>query len=123
MASPQLQWSAAEVSGGVLKVPIEGDRPKGWKDKFAQVVALLGGGPGGEVVCKSGSVRVTDIADGSEESVHHFLESVMQETNASFVSDEDSDETDEHADDDEDSGEDADDADARLTDSFRNFAG
>jgi hypothetical protein len=122
MASPQLQWSAAEVSGGVLTVPIEGDRPKGWKDKFAQVVTLLGGGPGGEITYKSQSVRVTDIADGSEESVHHFLESVMQETNAAFAADEDSGETDEPDDTDQAGDEGADDTDARLTEGFRHFA-
>ncbi len=123
MASPNLQWNAAEVSGGVLTVPIEGDRPKGWKDRFGQVVTLLGGGPAGEVSCKSGNVRVTEVTDGSEENVHHFLESVMQETNAALATDAEDDEpgdAEEHA----GSGdESADDADARLTEAFRNFAG
>ena len=123
MASPNLQWNAAEVSGGVLTVPIEGDRPKRWKDRFGQVVTLLGGGPAGEVTCKSGNVRVTEVTDGSEESVHHFLESVMQETNAAFATDAGDDgpgDAEEHA---GFGDESADDADARLTEAFRNFAG
>lgn len=123
MAPPHLQWNAAEVSGGVLTVPTEGERPKGWKDKFDQVVTLLGGGPGGEVTCKSGTVRIAGVADGTEESVHHFLESVIQETNAAFGTEdepdrpEDADETDETGD------NSADDADVRLTEAFRHFAG
>jgi hypothetical protein len=123
MAPPSLQWSSAEVSGGVLTVPIEGERPKGWKDKFAQVVTLLGGGPGGEVSCKSGKVRITEVADGTEESLHHFLESVMQETNAAFGAPDEPDQpgdADEGGESDDDS---ADDSDARLTETFRNFAG
>ncbi len=123
MASPNLQWNAAEVSGGVLTVPIEGDRPKGWKDRFGQVVTLLGGGPAGEVSCKSGNVRVTEVTDGSEESLHHFLESVLQETNAAFAADVEHDETEDAGEHTGSGEESADDADARLTEAFRNFAG
>ncbi len=49
MVPPQLQWHAAEVNGRVLSVPIEGERPKGWKSRFQRVVMLLGAGPWGEV--------------------------------------------------------------------------
>jgi hypothetical protein len=121
MASPTLRWSAAEVNGGTLTVPIEGDRPKGFKSKFEQVVTLLGGGPWGAVALKSGRVRVTEIADGSEEELHHFLEAAMQEANAAFQTGD----GDAGRDDEEDDGGpegDADDADARLTRTFRGFA-
>lgn len=121
MAPPRLQWSAAEVNDGVLMIPIEGDRPKGWKRKFEQVVTVLGGGPSGEVVCKSGSVRVSAVVEGSEESLHHFLEAVIQETNSALGA---GDEPGEPDDDGEGPAEqDVDDADARLTDAFRAFAG
>jgi hypothetical protein len=123
LASPKLQWSAAEVTGGALTVPVEGDRPNGWKDKFENVVTLLGGGPWGEVVCRSGNVRVTEVAAGGEESLHHFLEAVVQETNAAFATDDEPGEA--HDDDDAAGPEDgeADDADARQTEAFRNLAG
>jgi hypothetical protein len=117
MVPPQLQWNAAEVNGGVLSVPVEGDRPKGWKGKFQRVVALLGGGPWGEVAYKSGSIRVTEVADGSADSLHHFLEAAMQETNAAFGADQPGAGQ-------EDAGPEElthDDADARLTEVFRNF--
>lgn len=121
MAIPTLQWSAAEVKGGVLTVPVEGDRPKGWKTRFGTVVTLLGGGPWGDVTYKSGAVRVTEVVEGSEESLHHFLEAAIQETNAAFESDAEDEAPDE--DEDEARGEDADDGDARLTEAFRNFSG
>lgn len=123
MASPSLQWSAAEVTGGTLTVPIEGDRPKGWKDKFQQVVTLLGGTEWGTVAYKSGTIRVRDIGEGSEESLHHFLEAAMQETNAAFATEDAASEGDEAEDEDDSSDGDADDTDARLTEAFRNFSG
>ncbi len=123
MAPPQLRWNAAEVNDRVLSVPIEGERPKGWKSRFQRVVTLLGGGPWGEVDCKSGNIRVTEVADGSEESLHHFLEAAMQETNAAFATGDDAEQPDGGQD--EAGSEDGDrhDADARLTEAFRNFAG
>lgn len=121
MAIPTLQWSAAEVKGGVLTVPVEGDRPKGWKTRFGTVVTLLGGGPWGDVTYKSGAVRVTEVVEGSEESLHHFLEAAIQETNAALGASEEPDEPDDDGE--EPGGGDVDDADARLTDAFRGFAG
>jgi hypothetical protein len=122
MAPPSLQWSAAEVTGGTLTVPIEGDRPKGWKDKFQQVVALLGDTQWGEVTYKSSTILVREISEGSEESLHHFLEAVMQETNAAFATEEAG--SNDEAEDEGDSADgDADDTDARLTEAFRNFGG
>lgn len=125
MESPRLDWSAAEVSDGVLTVPIGGETPKGFKDKFEQVVRLLGGGQWDEIVCKSGQVRVRGVTDGSEESLHHFLEGAMQEANAAFDTgaDEQAD-GDDSGDDvaEEQAEDDADDPDARLTERFRGFA-
>lgn len=121
METPRLDWSAAEVSDGVLTVPIGGETPKGFKDKFEQVVGLLGGGEWDEIVCKSGRVRVRGVTDGGEESLHHFLEGVMQETNAAFDTGEDAESpADENGD--EDAGDaDEDGADARMTERFRGF--
>lgn len=123
METPRLDWSAAEVSDGVLTVPIGGETPKGFKDKFQQVVSLLGGGEWDEIVCKSGQVRVRGVTDGGEESLHHFLEGVMQETTAAFDTDEDG-ESPADENDDEAAGEAAEDegdADARMTERFRGF--
>ena len=121
MDAPTLQWSAAEVRHGTLTVPIEGDRPKGWKSTFDQTVRLLGGGAWGEVSLKKAKVKVADVPEGSEGDLRFFLEGVVQQANATHVEpDEDADET---GDEDSDAnGDDADDADTRMTARFRDAA-
>jgi hypothetical protein len=119
MEPPTLQWSEAQVRDGILTVAIDGDRPKGWKATFGQTVRLLGGGNWGEVSCKGGTVRVTDVTEGSEDELHHFLEGVVQQANAVHVAPEDdADEQDEGPDEERD---DDDDADARMTSRFQEF--
>lgn len=121
MDAPTLQWSAAEVRSGTLTVPIGGDRPRGWKSTFDHTVRLLGGGNWGEVSLKKTKVKVSDLAEGSEEEVRFFLEGVVQQANATHVeADEDSDEA-SGDDDSADDGDDADDADTRMTSRFRDF--
>lgn len=121
MTAPTLQWSAAEVRDGTLTVPIDGDRPKGWKATFEQTVRLLGGGSWGEVSLKRGTVRVAAVAEGTEDELRHFLEGAVQQANATHVDPEDEeDQADEP--DDEHAG-DGDDADARMTSRFRDFGG
>jgi hypothetical protein len=117
MDVPTLQWSAAEVRNGTLTVPIEGDRPRGWKSTFDHTVRLLGGGSWGEVSLKKAKVKVADATEGTEDELRFFLEGVVQQANATHVeADEDSDET---GDEDSNGGDDADDADARMTSRFR----
>ena len=117
MDAPTLQWSAAEVRSGTLTVPIEGDRPRGWKSTFDHTVRLLGGGSWGEVSLKKATVKVADVTEGTEDEVRFFLEGVVQQANATHVEvDEDPDET---GDEDSNGGGDADDADTRMTSRFR----
>lgn len=123
MEIPRLQWSEAVVEDATLTVPVVGERPKGWRDSFDHTVALLGGGRWGEVRCKSGTVRIEDVPPGEEESVHHFLESVMQQANAKLVAEQEdeavrpADSGEAEAPEDDDEG-----ADARMTEAFRGFA-
>ena len=120
MDAPTLQWSAAAVEDGVLTVEVEGDRPKGWKSTFAQTVKLLGGGDWGTVSLKRGTVRVTDVSEGIEAELHHFLEAAVQQANATHVEPDDAaDDTDESESETGDEGDD--DADARMTAHFRDF--
>jgi hypothetical protein len=122
MDAPTLQWSGAEVRDGVLTVAIDGDRPRGFKPAFARTVMLLGGGPAGAVTLKGAAVRVRDVGEGSEETLRHFLESVLQEVNTALVPD-DSDEDGPGDDADvDDADDDADDPDARMTERFRGFS-
>ncbi|HWE10419.1 MAG TPA: hypothetical protein VG325_13780 [Solirubrobacteraceae bacterium] len=120
MESPKLQWSAAEVSEGVLTVAIDGDRPKAWKNGFEQVVTPLGGGQWGEGVCKPGKARASGVADGREDRLHHYPEGVMQEANAAFDTTDGRDERDDGGPGDSDQ-DGADNSDARMTERFRNL--
>jgi hypothetical protein len=120
MEAPVLQWSAADVRHGTLTVPIEGDRPKGWKSTFEHTVRLLGGGAWGEVSLKKQKVTVTDVPEGGEEELRFFLDGVLQQANATHL--EPGEDTDEHDEDDSaDDAESGDDADARMTSRFRDF--
>ena len=123
MEAPRLEWSAAAVRDGTLTVELVGDRPRGWKATFRRTAKLLGGGGWGEVSLKGPKVKVADVPDGDEEELRFFLESVVQQANATHVPDEDDDAEDE-ADEGDDAGADADDGDdpdARMTARFRAF--
>jgi hypothetical protein len=121
MEPPTLQWNEAQVRDGTLTVAIGGDRPKGWKATFGQTVRLLGGGNWGEVSCKGGEVRVSDVAEGSEDELRHFLEGVVQQANAIHVVPEDDADDEEDEGPDEERDADGDDADARMTSRFQEF--
>jgi hypothetical protein len=115
---PTLQWSGATVSDGVLVVEVVGDRPQGWKTAFVRTAKLLDTGRWRDLTLKAGRVRVAGVDEGSEETLHHFLESVMQEANKSLV-----DEDEHEAEDGDDAAQDGqgDDADARMTERFRSL--
>jgi hypothetical protein len=119
MEIPQLQWSGATVADGVLVVEIVGDRPKGWKTAFERTAKLLDMGRWGDLRLKGAKVRVGGVDEGDEESLHHFLESVMLEANKMLVAeadDDDAPDTDASADEDDEA-----DADARMTERFREY--
>ena len=120
MEVPRLEWSAAAVRDGTLTVEIAGDRPRGWKATFGRTVKLLGGGDWGEVSLKGAQVKVTDVPEGGEEELRFFLESVVQQANATHVDTDDDAEGASHEDADEGEG---DDADARMTSRFRDLGG
>ena len=119
MEIPKLRWSGATVSDGVLVVEVTGDRPKGWKTTFDRTAKLLDTGRWDDVRLKGGKVRVGGVDEGSEDSLHHFLEAVVQEANATLVAEQ----VDGAAVPDERSDGDGEDdtADARMTERFRDF--
>jgi hypothetical protein len=119
MEAPRLEWSAAAVRDGTLTVELAGDRPRGWKATFRRTAKLLGGGDWGEVSLKGAKVKVSDVPDGVEEELRFFLESVVQQANATDLQSKD--DADDEPDERDDPGE-GDDADARMTARFRAFS-
>ena len=119
MPAPRLDWSTATVKDAKLTVELEGKPPSGWKQGFATTVRLLGSGEWGEVTLKKKTVRVKGVVDGEEERLRHFLDSVVDQANASHPSEPDQakDEAGTAAE-----SEDAKGPDAEMTARFRAFA-
>jgi hypothetical protein len=123
MSEAKLDWSTAKVKDAKLSVDIVGDIPSGWKDSFDTTARLLGrSGDWGEVALRrKKSVTVDDVTPGSEDRLRHFLESVVEQSNADHRQDDDED--DEQRDDEADESDDEDAGpDAQMSDRFRSFA-
>lgn len=118
MALVTLDWSSAEVRGGDLEVALQGDLPKPWHEAFDRTVALLHGGEWGKVKLKKDRVRVQEVTEGCEDRLRHFLESALQQANASAGLRED-----EAQDEAGDEDDEPDSLDAAMTEKFRSFAG
>jgi hypothetical protein len=126
MPAVKLKWSSAQVEDARLTVELEGDPPKGWKQSFETTAKLLDNGSWGEVKLKKGTVRVDDLGEADPEKLRHYLESVVEQANATTgaeAEDEDEDEDDEsEARDDEDESQSRDDGgDSEMTERFRSF--
>ena len=67
-----------------LVVELTGAGSKSWKQRFEGVVAMLGTANQrwGEVRVTRNGIEVADVAQGSEEELHHFLETVALQVNA-----------------------------------------
>ena len=112
-----LRWETAEVDGARLTVALGGTVDKAWRRSFDATVTLLGEREWGEVALRKQTVRVGDVRPGSEETLRHFLESVVLQANASRGVDQD------------DAGDgldperaEGDDPGAQMTERFRSFA-
>jgi hypothetical protein len=119
MSAAKLNWTTATVADAQLRVGLEGEIPKGWKDSFETTARLLGRGEWGEVRVKKQTVRVSDVTPGTEEKLHHYLESVIAQANADHPPAESEQEP---ADEDQEA-EAGDGPDAEMTDRFRSFGG
>ncbi len=117
MSGVTLDWSSAEVRDGKLEVALRGELPKGWKDGFVRTVALLHGSEWGKVTVKKDRIRVHDVAEGDEDRLRHFLESVVLQANATAEPDE----AEAHEDGDADADEPSN-LNTAMTERFRSFA-
>jgi hypothetical protein len=120
-----LDWSTAEVKNGVLSVGLDGERPKGWNKTFAATAAMLGGGTWSKVALRKDRIKVTGVTPGVEDKLHHFLESVVLQTNADHApeTEDDSDgDGEQELEQESGQGDSDDDPDSELTSRFKAFA-
>src|SRR5437764_6758155 len=117
MSGVNIDWSSAEVRHGTLEIALNDEPPPGWAESFDRTLALLHGGDWGKVKLKKGRVRVHDVVDGSEDRLHHFLESVVAQANANHEQLEGEAAKDQDAEEHEPEG-----LDAEMTERFRSFA-
>ena len=119
MSEIKLSWSSAEADDGRLTVPLEGKVPQHWRTDFETTVKQLGSGEWGEVEVKKDKVRVNDVTPGSEEKLHHHLESIVAQANASHAARE---QEKARQDEDDGDGEGRQGPDGEMTARFRGFA-
>jgi hypothetical protein len=116
-AQPEIaiDWESAAVDAGRLTVGLTGEPPTGWKKRVEQVVERLErpSNAWGAIKVSKARIRVDEVPPGSEDELHHFLESAVLQANADLRPDADDDASpdDERSEDDE-----------RMTDAFRAFA-
>jgi hypothetical protein len=118
MAQASLNWATAKVKNAKLTVELQGELPRGWRGSFETTSRLLSGSGGwGDVSLskKRRTVSVSDVTEGSEEKLRHYLESVVEQANASHPSQE-PEEADEDTEDRDDDG-----PDAQMAERFRSF--
>ncbi len=85
----EIDWATAEVSDGELKVDLTGDSSKAWTTRLEAVLDRLTqpGSLWGRVGCGERQVKVSDVSEGHESEVRHFLDAAVQQTNADFAAD------------------------------------
>jgi hypothetical protein len=112
----EIDWSAAEVAGGDLSVPLTGEPSKEWTARVAEVVERLkrGGGGWDEIKVGGQAIEVTGVQRGAESDLRHFLEGAVMQANADFAPAPEAQ--------DEGGEREASEADGEMTGAFRAFA-
>jgi hypothetical protein len=109
-----IDWSTAQVRERELRVAFAEPISKPERERMTVLVRRLErpGEPWKTIAVKKTQLIVGEIADGAEDAVRHFLESLLLEVNAA-TADDDADGADR---------EQVDKRDQRMTDAFRSFA-
>lgn len=116
MSEINLNWKLARVKDAELTVDLDGKASSEWKHSFEDTVRLLGGGDWGRVRVKKGAVHVEAVVPGEEDKVRFFLESVVEQANATQRASEPEDEK--QADDENGASG----VDAEMADRFRSYS-
>src|SRR2546421_11699259 len=122
-SQPRLDWGQAEVKDGKLTVSVAGEPPNGWKDTLEKTAALLGSGDWDTVRMKRQTVTVEGVRPGTEDKLRHFLESVVQQANATHEPDEqDQGSEEENVGEEKEEPDGAGKEDSEMTERFRSFS-
>jgi hypothetical protein len=108
-----IDWESAEVQDARLTVGLTGEPPSGWAKRVGHVVERLErpSNAWDKVKVTKARIRVDGVRPGSEDELHHFLESAVLQANADLRPDDDTSPDGERSEDDQ-----------RMTDAFRGFA-
>jgi hypothetical protein len=89
MQRREIDWSTATVSDGELSVDLTGESSKRWSARAETVLTQLqhAGGGWDEAAVRKNRIVVTNVREGAEGDVRHFVESIVQEANAEVVQD------------------------------------
>lgn len=112
-----IDWAAAEVREGTLRVPLQGEAGDGWRQHAERTLRLLGNEESERVSVEEGELQVEGVKPGEEERVRHLLRGLVDQANAACAAEEAAEQQDSG---DSDEGPHGDDA--RLTEAFRGFA-
>lgn len=111
----QIQWGSTQIDDATLEVELTGAPSKAWRARFQSVLALLDTPHSnwGKVRLTKKGIKVTDLQQGSESELRHFLESIVLQANSDTAPQPD------HQDNDGDDQEP--DPDEQMTATFRAF--
>ncbi len=114
----QINWGSAQIEDGTLTVQLTGSASKAWKARFEDVLALLDTPHSrwGKVRLTKKGIKITDLQQGSESELRHFLKSILLQANSDTQPD-----TPQQDNEDEDE-EDKPDPDEQMAATFRGFA-
>jgi hypothetical protein len=114
-----IDWGSAEIEDATLTVELTGASSKVWKQRFQSVLALLETPHShwGAVHLGKGAIQVTEVQQGTETELRHFLESIVLQVNSELPQPQQGQDADEetHADGEAQS-------DRQMTAAFRAFA-
>jgi hypothetical protein len=115
-----IDWNAAAVDGGRLRVPLLGDPSGAWRDRLKHVIERLqrGGSGWGEIKVTKSALRVDAVRAGAEADLRHFLESGVLQANSDLRAEEEESQADE-----EEPADDRSESDQQMTEAFRSFSG
>ena len=110
----EIDWATASVRGGRLTVGIAGEPDGEWSDRLREVAERLdrAGSHWGEITIEKSTLKVEDVAEGSEANLRHLLESAVLQANAELAPEDDED----------DDGSEESEQDRTQTAAFRAFA-